>query len=119
MSEVVAFEARTAQLSGAALAAGGLLYAATPIHPPLACPLRALTGIPCPLCGMTRAVTAAMRGDYWASLRFQPAGIALLVIGLFMLSRRSRAPVRVPVWMILTGLALMWAWNLTLNPTFH
>jgi len=119
MSDVVAFDARTARLSGAALAAGGLLWAATPIHPPLACPLRSLTGIPCPVCGMTRAVTAAMRGDLWASLRYQPAGIVLLAIGLFMLARRSRDPVRVPVWMILSGLALMWAWNLTLNPTFH
>ena len=119
MSDVVAFDASTARFSGAALAAGGVLWAATPIHPPLVCPLRALTGIPCPVCGMTRAVTAAMRGDLWASLRYQPAGIVLLVIGLFMVTRRSRDPVRVPVWIILSGLALMWAWNLTLNPTFH
>ena len=120
MSDVVAFDARTARLSSVALAAGGLLYAATPVHPPLVCPLRALTGIPCPLCGMTRAVTAAMRGDFWASLRFQPAGLALLAIALYMLvRRRGGEPVRMPVWMILSGLALMWAWNLTLNPTFH
>ncbi len=119
MSEAVAFDARAARLSSGALVAGGLLWAASPLHPPLLCPLRTLTGVPCPLCGMTRAVSAAMRGDLWASLRFQPAGLVLLGVGLFLLTRRSRDPVRVPVWVLGAGLALMWAWNLTLNPTFH
>ena len=40
-----------------------------PVHPPLACPLLARTGIPCPLCGMTRAVVAAVHGDIIGSLR--------------------------------------------------
>jgi hypothetical protein len=119
VSDVVAVHARTARLSGVALAAAGAAWAVSPVHPPLVCPLRALTGIPCPVCGMTRAVSAAMEGHLWESLRFQPAGLALLLLGVVLLVRRGRDPVRVPVWTVLTVLALMWAWNLTLNPTFH
>ena len=119
MSDAVAFDAQTARVSGLALGAAGLLYAVSPIHPPLICPLRTLTGIPCPFCGMTRAVTAAMQGHLWASLRYQPAGLLLLAFGLFVVTRRSRDPVRLPTWSLVALVALMWAWNLTLNPTFH
>jgi hypothetical protein len=38
----------------------------------LLCPLRELTGIPCPLCGMTRAATSLAAGDVGASLAFNP-----------------------------------------------
>ncbi len=121
MSETVAFEARATRRLSVALVAGGALYAVLPAHPLLPCPLRTLTGIPCPVCGMTRAVTALMRGDVWASLRFQPAGIVLVAVALFMIVRlRRRAELlRVPTWLIMASLGLMWVWNLTLNPTFH
>ena len=36
------------------------------------CPLRTLTGIPCPLCGMTRAATSLAAGDLGASLAYNP-----------------------------------------------
>ena len=52
------------------------------------CPTGGLIGIPCPLCGMSRAMIHAVNGDLWASLDANPAlvfalagvGIACVVI---------------------------------------
>ena len=55
-----------------ALVGAGVVYAISPVHLQVPCPLLTLTGIPCPLCGMTRSVTVAFRGDLLASLRFNP-----------------------------------------------
>ena len=103
----------------ATLAVAGGLWAIAPVHPGLVCPFRALTGLPCPLCGMTRAVTAGLRGDVIASLRFQPAGLVLIALGVCLLVRRSRVEVRLPTWVLPATFGAMWLWNLTLNPTFH
>lgn len=47
----------------------------------LLCPLRELTGIPCPTCFGTRATLALLAGDWRAALRLNPlvaaAGVAL------------------------------------------
>ena len=45
----------------------------------LLCPLRTLTGVPCPLCGMTRAATSLAAGDLHASLAFNPFLLPLAV----------------------------------------
>ncbi len=62
------------------------------------CPIKKLTGIPCPACGSTRAVLALLRGDFKAYLSFNPFAVPLLFvvlgfchIGLF--KRRSLAVV--------------------------
>ncbi|MDE3154941.1 MAG: DUF2752 domain-containing protein [Acidobacteriota bacterium] len=41
--------------------------------PPIACPLRAATGIPCPTCGATHAFAALVDGHLAASFWFNPA----------------------------------------------
>src|SRR3982074_1850794 len=51
-----------------------------PVEPGLPCPLRTLTGVPCPFCGMTRSVTAAVHGDLAHSLVLNPAGIVAVVL---------------------------------------
>jgi hypothetical protein len=107
------------------LAAGGLLGAAAvwpvlPMHPPFACPLRSLTGIPCPLCGMTRACVALAHGHVAASLAFNPAGILVVALAAMVLFRpRVITRLRPPVWMLVVGFALLWIWNIGFNPTFH
>jgi Protein of unknown function (DUF2752) len=107
------------------MAAGGLVGAAAvwpilPVHPPFACPLRALTGIPCPFCGMTRACVAAVHGHLGTSLSFNPGGILILALALVALVRpQFLARVRVPMWSISAALGVMWLWNIGFNPTFH
>ncbi|GIU90755.1 MAG: hypothetical protein KatS3mg010_1854 [Acidimicrobiia bacterium] len=90
-----------------------------PVHPPAVCPLRSTTGLPCPLCGMTRAVVAAVRGDLAGSLRFNPAGIlvVLLALAIVVLGPHLRR-LRPPIPAIAAALTLLWVYNLTLNPTF-
>jgi len=91
-----------------------------PVHPPLACPLRSLTGIPCPLCGMTRACLAAVHGHLGQSLAFNPAGILILVLAAVVLVRPSFVRnLRIPMWTLWAAAGALWLWNIGFNPTFH
>ena len=47
------------------------------------CPYRELRGEPCPLCGMTRAVGAVLRGDFHRAVSLNPLSIFAV---LFILS---------------------------------
>jgi Protein of unknown function (DUF2752) len=57
----------------------------------LPCPLRTLTGIPCPLCGMTTAATALATGDLGGALAANPFALLLagftLVMAVLMVAR--------------------------------
>jgi hypothetical protein len=46
------------------------------------CPLRAVTGIPCPSCGLTRALAHLERGHLGLALQFHPFSPLLLVLTL-------------------------------------
>jgi hypothetical protein len=51
--------------------------------PGWSCPFLTLTGIPCPGCGMTRALSALIRGDWDTSFKmhaFAPVVLAALVL---------------------------------------
>jgi len=50
----------------------------------LPCPLRTLTGIPCPLCGMTTAATALASGDLGAAMAANPFVLVLAGFTLVM-----------------------------------
>lgn len=72
------------------VAAAAALAALAHLHlrwrPATLCPLRALTGIPCPLCGSTTAAVSLGRLDPAGALRAAPvpvlAGLALLAAPL-------------------------------------
>lgn len=64
-------------VAGALGCAGGALLAVLPAARPSLCPSRALLGLPCPGCGMTRALAALLRGDFAAAFAFHPWAFAL------------------------------------------
>jgi len=74
------------------------------------CTLRAITGLPCPGCGLTRGLLAALRGDLAEAFRMHPlfwlapvillAVLALLVFWPDLLNSRAANH----VWLALAGL---------------
>ena len=110
---------RDTRVGAAALLGLAVAWPRLPVHPPLACPLRTLTGVPCPLCGMTRSVVAAMHGHLFESLRFNPAGFLVVLLAVALLTGLRLDRVRIPPWIIVAFVALLWVWNAGFNPTFH
>ena len=49
------------------------------------CPLRAVTGIPCPSCGLTRALAHLERGHLAQALKFHPFSPLILVLALALI----------------------------------
>jgi Protein of unknown function (DUF2752) len=83
-----------------------------PGHPGLACPLRAATGIPCPLCGMTTSVEETVRLDLEAAVAANPAGVAVAVAVLLLFGRRQPTALRLPWLALPVALLAMWVWEL-------
>ncbi len=81
-----------------------------PVGPP--CPLRTLTGIPCPLCGMTRGVTALVHGHLSAAFSFNPGAFAAVAIAIVLLVAWRWQRVRIPVWAVFLFFALLWSYQL-------
>lgn len=78
MSPLVALRVRALTTLGFAYCLYAYVsYAAHWIIP--VCVFRLLTGLPCPLCGLTRSVGAALNGDWTGSFRFHILGLALVV----------------------------------------
>lgn len=102
-----------------AVAAGGtLLLGALRIHRPSGyatlCPLRALTGIPCPVCGTTTALVRLGRGRVAGALAASPlAVVALVALVLFpAYAGRVRVPHRALPWLLTCAIAFAWTWQL-------
>jgi hypothetical protein len=108
---------------GVALRVGAMALAATAaawVHrhhdPGVLCPLRALTGIPCPVCGGTTVFIELGSGRPVQALLANPvvlvagAGLATAPLGAgarwWALSSRHRA------WLLATAFAMSWVWQL-------
>jgi hypothetical protein len=81
-------------------------------HPGVGCPLRTLTGIPCPLCGMSTSVEDAVRLQLVDALKANPVGLLAVGVAIVALLARRRLPLRAPVCFIYTGLLSMWLFQL-------
>ena len=109
--QALELDARELRLAGAAMVALGAVLPLLPGEPGFPCPLRTLTGIPCPLCGMTTSVEATVRLDLAGALAANPAGIAAVAVVLALLVVR---PNSVRLWqpLVYVCLALMWLYEL-------
>jgi hypothetical protein len=81
--------------------------------------LRALTGIPCPTCFLTRATSAALVGDIPESLQWHAFGpiaaAGLIWWSITAIRQRRLMPGNLPAWpLAMTGLGLLAYWLLRL-----
>jgi Protein of unknown function (DUF2752) len=69
---------------------------------PFFCPFKALTGIPCPGCGMTRAILSITKGDFQGAIGYNPFSFFLLfmvVISIVPGKQAEKLPSIVPIVM--------------------
>ena len=98
-------------VAGVALCGASLLLPEVPGYPGITCPLRAATGVPCPLCGLTTSVRALLTLDPATSLALNPLGpVALVVTGIALLGLRR--VVQLPAALLGATLIASWAYQL-------
>jgi hypothetical protein len=105
-------ELRELRIAGAAMLGIAAVRPLVPVEFVPPCPLRTVTGIPCPLCGMTRGVTALVHGDFAQALLMNPASYLVVALAVLLFVQWRTKRVVIPVWLIVTALALMWTWQL-------
>jgi hypothetical protein len=104
-------ELRDLRLAGGAMLAGAAVLPHLPHHPGAVCPLRTLTGVPCPLCGMTTSVEDTVGGHLGTALAANPAGVLAVILAVVLLVLRPRR-VRVPTALPIVLLTAMWLFEL-------
>ena len=96
------------------------------LHPGLpgwGCPLRALTGVPCPTCYLTRATAASLTGNLDGALQLHAFGPvvagALLAWSVFSIRQRRLLPRGIPAWPVGAGVVtLLVYWLLRVGVSF-
>jgi hypothetical protein len=102
---------REVGVAAAAVLGASALLRLVPGHPEVVCPLRATTGVPCPLCGLTTSIEATLRLDLGDAVAATPAGIAAVAAAIVVLVLRpARLPV--PAALLYGALAAMWLYQL-------
>lgn len=91
------FRHRATRFAGPAVVVGaGALLAWGPFKWP--CPLMTVLGVPCPTCGMTRAVRLAMHGDLAAATAMHPLWAPVVAALVVVLAIEIAGFARVGAW---------------------
>jgi hypothetical protein len=112
LSGTTSLDVREARIAGAAMLGVAAVRPLIPFEFVPPCPLKTITGIPCPLCGMTRGVTSLVHGDVAHALLMNPGAFLAIGIALVLLLQWRRKKVVVPVWVLVTLLGVLWTWQL-------
>ena len=81
------------------------------------CIFQVAFGIPCPGCGMTRAILAAVRLDFCAAFSFHPMFWSIPVLYLYFLADNGLFRNKVDkfvLWGIGAGFFAWWIWKIAL-----
>jgi hypothetical protein len=108
----VELDLKVLRLGGAAMLALASVRPLLPVEVGPPCPLRTLTGIPCPFCGMTRGVTALVHGHLSAAFGFNPGAFLVVAAAIVLLVAWRWQRVRIPVWAVFLFFALLWSYQL-------
>jgi membrane-associated PAP2 superfamily phosphatase len=98
--------------AGAAMLALGIALPHLPGNPGLPCPLRSVTGVPCPFCGLTTSVKAVLHADGHGAWAANPFGIVVVAFALALVVRPRWRRLSLPTALIVTGVALSWLFEL-------
>ena len=98
--------------AGVVLLAGGLVLAHLPASVGVPCPLRTLTGIPCPFCGVTTAVRSTLGGHLGQALSAAPLGVLVVVVAAIAAIGRGPRTLRIPTVLLVALLVGEWLFEL-------
>ena len=110
-ARVLALDPTGLRTAGLAMLGLGVVLPLLPGSPGVPCPLRTLTGVPCPMCGMSTSVEAVLRLDLHGALAANPAGLVAVAVAVLLLMLRPRL-LRVAVFVVPLSLAAMWLFEL-------
>jgi hypothetical protein len=112
LADTTDVDLRPLRLFGLALVPAAFVVAWMPVDVVPPCPLRTLTGIPCPLCGSTRGVVAAVHGHLGHAVQLNPASLLVLALAAMLVLGWRVERVRIPVWIIVSVFAVLWTYQL-------
>ena len=87
----------------------GLVNALLPSHARLGCPLRALTGVSCPVCGSTSSVASLIRGDVIGSVRANAMPLGGLLAAASLARGAPEEEIVVQLRTLVVVVACLWA----------